>query len=87
MLQVIATPQFEKDIRKVPEQLDPRIEQTIARLKRNPLDESLRVKKLRQFKRSVWRVRIGSYRLIYYFDKTSLTLLHIRHRKDVYRNL
>lgn len=37
--------------------------------------------------RSGWRLRIGEYRVIYEIDdgQQVITILHIRHRRDVYR--
>jgi mRNA interferase RelE/StbE len=37
--------------------------------------------------RSGWRIRVGSYRVIYEIDDRTavLTVLHIGHRRDVYR--
>ena len=37
--------------------------------------------------RNGWRMRVGNYRVIYEIDDTvrSLTVLHVGHRRDVYR--
>ena len=37
--------------------------------------------------RDGWRIRIGNYRVIYEINdrEKSLTILHIGHRKDIYR--
>lgn len=37
--------------------------------------------------REGWRIRVGSFRIIYEIDDTakSVIILHIGHRKDVYR--
>ena len=37
--------------------------------------------------RDGWRVRIGSYRVIYEIDddNQSVTIMHIGHRRDIYR--
>jgi len=32
-----------------------------------------------------WSLRIAEYRIIYQFDKTSILILTINHRKEVYR--
>jgi mRNA-degrading endonuclease RelE of RelBE toxin-antitoxin system len=87
MLQIFATPQFRKDLRKIPENIKLEADFAIAHLRQNPFDPILNSQKLRDFNPAVWRVRIGAYRLIYAFDKSLLTLLRLRHRKDVYRNL
>ena len=38
--------------------------------------------------REGWRIRVGKYRIIYEIDDKgkSIIILHIGHRKDVYRN-
>jgi mRNA interferase RelE/StbE len=37
--------------------------------------------------RSGWRIRVGSYRVVYEIDDPNrqLTVMHIGHRRDVYR--
>ena len=37
--------------------------------------------------RDVWRIRIGSYRVVYEIDNSRrvVTVLHVGHRRDVYR--
>ena len=37
--------------------------------------------------REGWRIRVGDYRVIYQIDdvSSSVTILHIGHRRDVYR--
>ncbi|MBI2052397.1 MAG: type II toxin-antitoxin system RelE/ParE family toxin [Candidatus Sungbacteria bacterium] len=55
-------------------------------LKLNPVDAALKSKKLK-VGINLWRVRVGTHRLVYSFDRDSLTLLRIRHRKDVYKGL
>ena len=37
--------------------------------------------------REGWRIRVGNYRIIYEIDDTPrrITILHIGHRRDVYR--
>lgn len=87
MLQVFGTPQFRKDLRKIPDRIKLEADFVIARLRQNPFDGTLNPQKLRDIKPVVWRIRIGAYRLIYNFDKSLLILLPFRHRKDVYRNL
>lgn len=87
MLELSATPQFQKDLRKIPRLVIDHAEGTIQRLRSDPIDRTLSIKKLKNIKPVVWRVRIGSYRLVYSFDKTRLILHRIRHRKDIYRHL
>ncbi len=87
MLELLVTPQFKKDLSKIPSQIVSQADILTSKLSENPLDPKLNITKLKGFKEPVWRVRLGNYRLVYTFNKTSLILLRIRHRKDVYRNI
>ncbi len=87
MRDVFVTPQFKKEIKRVPREVLIGVHDLIAILKKNPTDPTLRIKKLAQIDPSAWRLRIGSYRLVFRYDQTTLTLLHIAHRKEVYRRL
>lgn len=35
--------------------------------------------------RQDWRLRIGEYRIVYTIDGDTLTIMQVRHRRDVYR--
>lgn len=86
MLNVLVTPQFRKDFVKIAKEISLRSEFAVSVLKLNPTDVSLKPKKLK-IGDDLWRVRLGTHRLIYTFNRKSLVLLRIRHRKDVYRGL
>ena len=49
------------------------------------LDQEGKVRKLAG--REGWRIRVGNYRVIYEIDDSArqVTILHVGHRKDVYR--
>lgn len=81
------TPQFTKDFSKVPLHIKVKADNITVILKENPVDGTLRTKKLTGIKPPVWRVRIGAYRIVYSFNKTTITFLRICHRKDIYHNL
>ncbi|MEK7138045.1 MAG: type II toxin-antitoxin system RelE/ParE family toxin [Patescibacteria group bacterium] len=87
MRDLFVTGQFRKDLLKIPDFARGEADLVVRKLRVDPIDKKLNAKKLVQINPSVWRVRVGSYRLVYTFDGTSVTLLRIRHRKDVYRNL
>ncbi len=86
MRDILATPQFSKDLREIPKEIFARADSLLPVLKANPSDVSLKPKKLK-IGANLWRIRIGTHRLIYSFTKNSLILLRIRHRRDVYRGL
>lgn len=85
MRTLFVTHQFEKDLSKVPKEIRDHADNVLSVLRENPLPQNLNIKKLKGFVLSVYRVRIGSYRLMYSFTKNSLTLHRIAHRKDIYR--
>jgi len=85
MRELFVTRQFEKDISRIPFDVSVRSNEIVLRLRKNPVDPTLDIKKLVNITPSAYRVRIGHYRLIFSFTKTSLTLHQFRHRKDIYR--
>ena len=87
MRKLLVTTQFEKDLTKIPTEIRQKADQLIPILLENPLDAQLNIRKIRDIKARVYRVRVGQYRLTYSFTETSLTLHRFRHRKDVYRNI
>ena len=86
MLDLLVTPQFRKDLKKIPHTILTVADVVIISLRSNPLDPKFDIKKLVNFKPAMWRLRIGQYRLVYSFDKQSLILHRFRHRKDIYRD-
>lgn len=87
MRDLFATRQFKKDISKIPDDIRARAEKIVSHLRLNPISQNFNIKKIRGVKSSVYRIRIGSYRLAYSFTKTLLFLLRFCHRKDIYRDL
>jgi len=79
--QVIASPQFLKDLKKVNPQTAKRVSQAIDSLVVNPFIG----KKLVNVETGQWRFRIGNYRLRYDVEGNKILLYRIRHRKDIYR--
>jgi mRNA-degrading endonuclease RelE of RelBE toxin-antitoxin system len=87
MRELFVTRQFQKDILRIPSDIRIPADVAIERLRKNPADISLKPKKLVKITPVAYRVRIGHYRLIFSFTKTTLTLHKFRHRKDIYRKL
>jgi len=83
---LVVTSQFKRDSRSIPTKITEQADALLFMLRENPVDSSLGVKKLVNVKPPAWRVRIGSYRLVYTFSKTDIILLRFRHRKDIYRD-
>ena len=73
----------QKELSKVPHKEQLRIIAAVKNLTENPRPSG--VKKL--IGRDAWRIRIGNYRIIYEIleDKLIILIVHIGHRKDIYR--
>ncbi|HSA59335.1 MAG TPA: type II toxin-antitoxin system RelE/ParE family toxin [bacterium] len=84
--------EFVKSARKefdgLPAKIQPRVLEALQLLSTNPFSELLRFKKLKGAE-SLYRVRVGDYRIVYEVRGAVLLILVIKigHRKDVYRNL
>lgn len=87
MREIFSAPQFSGDIKDVQPEMRKRINNIIALLRDNPADPSLSAKKLHGIQGSVFRIRIGSYRLVYRITKNEIILLRFRDRKDIYQKL
>lgn len=77
-----------KELDGLPAKMRPRILEAVLLLATNPFSELLRFKKL-QGAESLYRVRVGDYRIVYEVRNSVLLIVVIKigHRKDVYRGL
>lgn len=83
---VILKPSVEKDFRSLPREVVKRVFRRIEMLKDDPLPrQSLKLSGAEQ----LYRIRVGEYRIVFGVDKEHLqiTIQHVRHRRDVYRQL
>ena len=73
----------QKELAQLSRQEYERIKEAIKNLSDNPRPQGC--KKLTG--REGWRIRIGDYRVLYEIDdaKQILTILHIGHRRDIYK--
>ena len=76
----------EKELKAIDRQHIPRILEAVKSLTINPFPTQSR--KLRDVEKS-YRIRVGDYRIVYQVDveEVMVTIYHIRHRKDIYRQL
>ena len=63
MRELLITPQFRKDSRKIPNDVLEQADLVLLKLRKNPFDNALNIGKLKNFKPAIWRVRIGVYRI------------------------
>lgn len=85
MYRIIFKKSAEKEILKLPSPAVKRISEEIDKLASNPRPEGS--KKLEGKKESLWRIRIGDYRVIYLIEDV-IKIVEIRrigHRKDIYK--
>ena len=73
----------QKELAQLPKQEYDRIKEAIENLSKDPRPQGC--KKLTG--REGWRIRVGDYRVNYEIEDTQqkLTILHIGHRRDVYK--
>ena len=73
----------QKELSDLPQDPYTRVRDAIRRLAEEPRQNGS--KKLTG--RTGWRIRVGSYRVVYEIDDPThlITILHIGHRRDVYR--
>ncbi len=81
----LVTPQFKKDARKIPHNIQEAADKIIRLLAANPLHPGLNSIKLTHITPVVYRVRIRHYRLIFSYTRDAIILHRIRHRKDIYQ--
>jgi mRNA interferase RelE/StbE len=72
-----------KELRKIDRQAVPRIVEAVEQLAIEPLPPG--AKKL-QGADYIYRIRVGDYRIVYELDAAGrITIVRVRHRKEVYR--
>lgn len=74
------------DLKKIPKQFVKKIFSNIDKLQINPYKQNIKKLISTEF---VFRSRVGDYRIIFQiFDaQKKIVIYHIRHRKEVYKNL
>ena len=80
------TPGSERDLLRLPTPSRLRVARAIAKLKEHPFPPGR--EKIKGHV-SLWRIRVGDFRVVYAVDESrrSLTITRIRHRKEAYRDL
>ncbi|MBI5559710.1 MAG: type II toxin-antitoxin system RelE/ParE family toxin [Deltaproteobacteria bacterium] len=74
----------ERELKRIDKQFIPKIFSAVESLVENPFPSQCR---RLQGVESVYRLRIGDYRVVYQVDTTesTITIYHVRHRKEAYR--
>ncbi|HLF08230.1 MAG TPA: type II toxin-antitoxin system RelE/ParE family toxin [Dehalococcoidia bacterium] len=73
----------QKELAELPPEAYARVRESVRRL----ADEPRPPGSLKLANREAWRLRVGSYRVIFEIDDAArmVTVLHVGHRRDVYR--
>ena len=81
---VLLLPAAEREWRKLPPGVRPRVNDALVRLERDPRPRG--VAKLAG-SRDRWRLRVGDYRIIFRIDDAAqeILILRIAHRREAYR--
>jgi mRNA interferase RelE/StbE len=84
MYSLIITKSAEKQLDNLDDSLVLRIDSAIIKLAANPRPSGC--KKLKGY-RDIWRIRIGTYRVVYQVDESQkqVIVLGVLHRKEAYR--
>lgn len=86
--QVFFTKSARREFDRLPENVQQRVVDALQVLGSNPFSELLSIKKLRGAP-SLYRVRLGDYRVVYTLEKDRLvvTIIKIGHRREVYHGV
>jgi mRNA interferase RelE/StbE len=83
---VVFKASVEKDLRSLPRSVVTRVFKLVEELKDEPIPrQAIKLTGAEQ----LYRLRVGNYRVIYGVDTESKQIMvhHVRHRRDVYRQL
>ena len=84
-MKVVFKPSFFRDVKKTPAALHAEIEETITKLeKAQALKDLSNLKKLKGHQ-TAYRIKLNNYRLCFYYEGNTVTLVRFLPRKDVYR--
>ena len=88
MYAVEFTKSASKDLKKLPDYIRQRVETALTSLRLDPFSDLIRYRKVKGHD-SLYRIRLGDYRVVYEIKAEKLLILIIRvwHRGDVYRGI
>ena len=83
--QIFILRRAQKELAKIVGKDYEQIKEVIFALANNPRPSGCR----KLIGRDGWRIRVGKYRIVYEIDdkEKTITILHIGHRKDIYKGI
>ena len=75
------------DLKDIPEKFRDKIHQELEFLESNPFPMGTRIKRLKNFRPPVYRLRSGDYRVLYQIEDNLVTILRVIDRKLLSRVL
>lgn len=78
-MRFLLSPQFKKDVKKLPKSTRKRIRNALRRLRDENRGD------VKNIERDLWRLRVGDYRIYYYPENEDTYVLRAVHRKHAYR--
>ena len=77
-------PSLEKDFRSLPKTIILRVVKRIIALQDDPTPpQAIKLTGME----TMYRIRVGDYRIIYELDDDTIVVHYVRHRRDAYRQL
>ena len=80
------TPSFQRDLERLPKQVQPKILKELSRLETNPFGPPPKIKKLKGQGIGQYRLEVRPYRVRYDVVRNDVVLYRVRDRKDIYRD-
>lgn len=84
MYELIHKPTFSSQLLALPSVEIPRVLEKVNLLQTSPQPDAKNKKRLKGYKQPIYRIRSGTYRVLYTFGDGWVALLGVDHRKDVY---
>ena len=80
------TPSFQRDLERLPKQVQPKILKELSRLETGPFGPPPKIKKLKGQGIGQYRLEVRPYRVRYDVAGNDVVLYRVRDRKDIYRD-
>ena len=83
---ILDAKRWQKDCDAIDGKQIARIFQSIKKLEKDPLDENVQIKQLKNYELADYRLRVGNYRVLFNKDndRKTILLLRVLHRSKLY---